>query len=343
MRSKWLWSLVGILSLLAASKSVRADYDPDLYDYDVLIDSDNNTATGCTVALHDLNFNGSVSGVEYIVTAHVDRFSTSATVDSVTIRQCMSGSTFSGPSEVDPGSWAVGLQTGIPVPSPYNFADVVEFYVPLASIANSGMLHLYFHATQSTLKFNDVLLTTNGQDTGSPILFRVANHAAPALSPLALAVAALLLTGFARWGLRRRSRLVTAAIVLAFSISLAFTVWAVTIALDGSVSDWTGVPAAGTDAVNDSSIGDPAEDIAAAFVTADAQNLYFRFDQVNLAPVVCGDGIVESGEYCETTADCEPACDVAGGASCGTSVAGGSNPTSCACVACMCVGDCNHW
>ena len=105
------------------------------------------------------------------------------------------------------------------------------------------------------------------------------------------------------------------------------------------------MPRAGTDAVNDSSIGDPAEDIAAAFVTVDAQNLYFRMDQVNLAPVVCGDGIIESGEYCETDADCQPACDVAGGAACGTAVAGsgggGILPPPCTCSSCMCVGNCN--
>jgi hypothetical protein len=346
MQSKRLWCLVGSIVLLSATASVRADVDPDLYDYDALIDSDGNTTTGCSVALHDANFNGSVSGVEYIVTARVERLPMSAKVDSVTIRQCISGWTFTMPSDFD-GNWAVGLQTGVAVPSPYDFADVVEFYVPLASLGDPNVVRLYFHATQAATGANDVLLTTTGgHDAASPILFSLSNRTAPALSHLALACCALLLSVIAGWGLRQRGRLVTTIVAVGFLSSLAMTVWAATIMLDGNVTDWVGVPRAGTDALDDSSIGDPAEDIAAAFVTADAQNLYFRMDQVNLAPVVCGDGIIQSGEYCESDADCHAVCDVVGGAVCGSSVAGAASlppPVPCTCSNCMCVGDCDTW
>jgi hypothetical protein len=58
------------------------------------------------------------------------------------------------------------------------------------------------------------------------------------------------------------------------------------------------------DQVNDSTADDPAEDFVAAFATADAVNLYFRMDLVNLAPVVCGNGVRESGEDCEADIDC---------------------------------------
>ena len=345
MRSKWLWVWIGCVALLTAATSARADYAPDFYDYDALIDVDNNTSTGCTVALHDANFNGTVSGVEFIVTARVKRFATNASVDQVFLRHCVSGTMFTSYDEFDDGDWPVGLQAGIPVPAPYNLADVVEFYVPLMSLGNPGVMRFYFHATQTASLVNDVLLTTNGQDVGSPIVFP-SGQTAPAISKLALAVCALLLTGGAWWGLRRRYPLASTLLAIVFVSSIAIAAWALTIVLDGQIGDWIGVPRAGTDAVNDSSIGDPAEDIAAVFVTADAQNLYFRFDQVNLAPVVCGDGIIESGEYCETTADCMTAsCDETGGASCSNialSVAGGAAqpPQPCTCSNCMCTGDC---
>ena len=337
MRSIWLWCFVGTVAMLAAATSARADFNPDPYYYEVLIDTDNNTSTGCDVALHDANFNGTVSGVEYIVRALVLRFSANADVDEVTLRHCISGTTFTAPAIENSGNWAVGLNNGVPVPAPYNFADVVEFYVSLAHIGSPGTMRLAFHAKQKPSPLNDVLLTTNGDTTGSPIIFPPGQRA-PALSNLALALCAVLLTAGAWWGLRRRSTLASALLAVAFLSSLAMTAWAVTIMLDGNVSDWTGVPRAGTDAVNDSSVGDPAEDIAAAFVTADAQNLYFRMDQVNLAPVVCGDGIIESGEYCEKDADCHAVCDTVDGATCASL----PPPPACTCSNCMCVG-CDAW
>jgi hypothetical protein len=56
-------------------------------------------------------------------------------------------------------------------------------------------------------------------------------------------------------------------------------------------------------------------------------------DQVNLAPVVCGNGIIESGETCESNSDCTPASLVTG--------QGGAAEVTCACVNCQCVGTCN--
>ena len=316
MRSVRMWSLVASVVLLGVAGPARAGVPPDLYTYRALLDTDNNPATGCDVAAHDANFSGPVSGIEFVVSAFVDRFPSTASVVEVQVRQCVNGM-LGAPIVFDNGDWAIGNNDGT------DGSDVVEFYVPRSLIGNPETIRLAFHATRSFLK--DVLLTTNGQNGGTPIIFRLGSQsAAPALSVLALAVLTLLLAGVAWWTLRLRAvRAVMVGGLLV--VAGAMTAWAVTIALDGNVSDWTGVPVAGTDALNDSSAGDPAEDIVDAFVTADAQNVYFRMDQVNLIPVVCGNGIVESGEGCETAADCAM-----------TDHSGESTTTVCSCVMCQC-------
>lgn len=58
---------------------------------------------------------------------------------------------------------------------------------------------------------------------------------------------------------------------------------AVTMIMDGEVADWSGIAPIATDPGGDSSSADSAEDIRAAFITADAQTLYFRLDIADVA------------------------------------------------------------
>ena len=76
---------------------------------------------------------------------------------------------------------------------------------------------------------------------------------------------------------KRNATLGKALLVLTVVIAMAGVAWAATIALDGQVDDWTGIQAH-IDDKNDSSTGDPNEDIWAGYVTSDSQYFYFRMD-----------------------------------------------------------------
>jgi len=91
-------------------------------------------------------------------------------------------------------------------------------------------------------------------------------------------LAALLFGLTAIWMIRKRkSNFGKALIVLIAVAGMAGLAWAATIVLDGQVNDWAGITAH-PDAVDDSSIGDPNEDIWAGFVTSDNAYFYFRMD-----------------------------------------------------------------
>ena len=266
---------VGVVLLGLARVAGAVGGDP--YVFRALIDVDSNNGTGCQVAAKDDNFAGPVNGIERIVTARVFRFPTTANVVEVILQSCVGG-TFGVPIQVDGADWPVGLNVGV------DGADVVEFYVSRLALGNPESMTVSFHASISPA--NDVLLTTNGENSGAPIVFSFATQAAPALSRLGLVLCAGILLFGACWSLGRNRKASAAVVAVIAMAATAMTAWAVTIVLDGNVADWHSVPAAGTDVLNDSTANDPGEDIVAAFITADAQNVYFRMDQVNLAP--CG-------------------------------------------------------
>lgn len=299
MVSRWLSAaaIAVILGSTVGVQSARATGAPfDNYQFQALIDSDSDNTTGCDVPAEDDNFPGPVEGIEYRVTAFVERFPASAFVDAVIVEKC-EGMSFAAPVNVDVAGWDVGLDNGT------GSADVVEFRVPRSAIGNPSVVTLAFHATRIFL--NDVLLTTNGQENGDPIVFQLSSATgAPVLSTSGLALCTVLLAVIG-WRTTRHRRPAVLAVAISVSVATLLTaVWAATIMTDGNVTDWAGIPAIATDVLNDSTADDPGEDIAAAFVTADAQNLYFRMDQVNLAPVVCKNGSLEAGEECENDEHC---------------------------------------
>jgi hypothetical protein len=305
----------------------------DFYEYRVLFDVDSNDATGCDVAAHDANFAGPVPGVEYVLTALVQRFETGALVDAVYLRKCISGTTFDDPELVSNGNWNAGLENGI------GGADIVEFFVPRDSVGNPASVNLGFHARVAAVMTNDVLLTKDGQNDGEQIILDLRpEQTAPVLSSAALALCIALLAALAAYRLRRHRPAAAIAAAIAL-VSLVATASAVTIQLDGNVGDWATTMPAGTDVIGDSSINDPAEDIVAAFATFDAQKIYFRMDLVNLAPTVCGNDILEPGEQCEDASDCfihfEADCEVGGGAQ------DANSPAECECLGCVCQGACS--
>ena len=81
-------------ALLLATPAAAATHQ-----YDVLIDADSNSATGCSVSTSA----GAAAGVEIIVRATVNTTISTATVSSLQRLNCVSGSTFSAPTTL-PGA-----------------------------------------------------------------------------------------------------------------------------------------------------------------------------------------------------------------------------------------------
>jgi hypothetical protein len=321
--------LVASCLLLHISVATAFVAPSDRYDYRVLFDIDSNSATGCDAAAHDANFAGPVPGIEYIFTAQVERFATGAMIDAEFLQTCVSGSNFTDPVQIDAGDWSAGLENGV------GGADIVELFLPRDAIGNPASTTLFFHARRTLTMTNDVLLTTNGEESGDPLVLRLPQgQSVPLLSSLALLLCAALLAVLAARRLRHHPSAAAAAVTVALIGSVVATAWAVTITLDGNIADWATVPAIGTDIIGDSSIDDPAEDIVAAFATADGQNIYFRLDLVNLAPSVCGNMALEPGEECENEQHCLIEFETQGGQ-------GGGAGGTCVCNSCSCAGNCD--
>lgn len=308
MRNLKVLGLVLGVALLGLAR-VAGAVGGDPYLMRSLIDVDSDAETGCDVVAHDDNFAGPVTGIEYIVTARVFRFPANGNVAEVTLQTCVSGTTFTSPTQVDPGDWPVGINVGV------NGADVVEFYVQRLALGDPKSMTVSFHATIPAVA-NDVLLTTNGLTVGDPIFFSLDGKSVPALSWVGLGLCASILLLATAWLLRRNRKSAFALVALGAVVASVMTARAVTIMLDGAVGDWSGVPAAGTDVLNDSTVNDPGEDIVAAFITADAQNVYFRMDQLNLAP--CGANNQPccrnpGGPFCTPPNTCEGSGNAGGG------------------------------
>ena len=252
------------------------------YAYNVYIDTDNNPSTGCSTHVHDANIPSDtvVSGFEKILEISVETTGSSAMVTALRIGTCTSGFGFDTAPAFDSSGWPIGLDVGVPVPSS-NPADVIEAYISRAALGNPSAIRVVVTAEVDFC--SDVLLTTNGTDTGSPLIVQLGGVAAPALSGAVLGLLAVLLLTVAVVLLRRRPMQRVWAAAIVGMMAIAGVAWAATIVMDGAVADWAGVPVLGTDLVGDSSGGDDGEDIVAAFATNDVTRVYFRVDVKNLA------------------------------------------------------------
>ncbi len=128
--------------------------------YFTLIDTDNNTVTGCTVTLPNA---GTVTGIERRLTATISE-TTTPQVISLTLESCVGGS-FGAPVSLPGTPYPVGLNNGV------GGADVIEQAVAVNSVAAPGAtVRLYFAAQGPTS--DDLIATVNGDAQGAPILIR---------------------------------------------------------------------------------------------------------------------------------------------------------------------------
>lgn len=261
---RWIVPRLLAAGLLSAGAAVAAG----AATLDVLVDSDTNAATGCTVATPA----GPFAGVEFIVTTTVDASVSPPLVTGVTRSDCVAPpGTFSSPANVDAGGWSVGVGGGT---AGY---DVIESYAPVGAPQGRYRLGFVFNDPAAG---GDAVLTTDGSPSGNAILLSFAPPAAvPTIAHGALLLLALVLAGSAVRGLRRHkaSTLVVCGVLAGV---VAGTTWAA-IVLDGLVADWTGVPPIATDATGDAANG---ADIAAAFAKSENGRLYFRADVKTAGP-----------------------------------------------------------
>ena len=284
---------VALALALALAPALAAAQGP-IYSHRVYLDTDHVATTGCDVAVHELGWSGTISGVEQVVTILVEQDATPA-VTGVYHAVC-SGPTFGPESQLSAGGWPVGIGLGT------SDSDVVEGSLPRATLGGSLLVRAYFHSQLQAA--NDVLLASAGRE-GDPLLVALQEtRLVPSLGPTGLLLLALALAALAVPLLRRRLP-VAAALLLALVLGLgaAGLAWAAGWAMDGAVDDWDGVAPLGRDATGDSSIGDPAEDIVAGFAAADAVNLYLRFDVAASRPDLDLDGVLNDADNCPAVAN----------------------------------------
>ncbi len=232
--------------------------------YSTLIDSDNNTSTGCT-----LNFpnSGTVAGIERRLTATVSE-TIPPQVTQLTLENCVGGG-FGALISLPGTPYPIGLDNGV------DGADVVEQAVSVNAIAAPGTSVRFYFAARGP-NSDDLLGSAN--DLSFLFDLRPGGAATiPFMSGGGLLALALLLLATAYWQRSRFPAGITGVLLVGTLVGVA---WAAGFRLDGQVNDWQGVPAIGTDARGDSA---PATDIIAAFAAQGGGNLFFRIDIANIA------------------------------------------------------------
>ena len=263
-------SLLGLcLGLLLASVAWGQAASPE---YQILLDTDDNPATGCTVATSQ----GDVLGIDQRLVVTVTLGTTTATVSGIQLQNCVNG-TFGAAVWTNPGGWLVGLGNGT------DGAAVIEAFLPLAQLSGTGPVRVGVISTAGQTR-DALLVTSNGQPS---ILLRGNGAggdatAIPVLNPLTLALLAALLGGALRYG--RRWPRATQLLVLVVALAGAGLVWAALVR-DGQTSDWAGVPPLATQS---SAVTGPAQ-LVALYGKVDGGNVNFRIDAgitINQTPQV---------------------------------------------------------
>lgn len=254
--------LIAALLAAAPSHSIAAGPTHHL----VLLDTDNNSATGCSIAAGG----SSAAGIEKRVEAVVD--AAGQLVTAVTVAHCR-GASFDTPISAGGGlPIPVGLGTGL------SGGNAVEFDIPALT---PGLVRIRALASDDT--GTDLLATADGSGTGASILF-LAPAGAGQITPvptlgfaalLALAVVLLLI------GMKYRRTSTRWPFLSLLSISIA-AVAAVHVS-DGQTDDWSGTAPIATDGRGDSTNGSISNDILGLFAAQENGRTYFRVDTASPA------------------------------------------------------------
>jgi hypothetical protein len=246
--------LLGAVTLCAAPVMAQD------YAYSVLIDVDRQSGSGCTV---DLGGGNVVTGVERRLSA----LSGSGVfqVSSLTVETCAGGS-FGPPTGVG-GPYPIGLDNGL------GGADVVELGATIEQLTGSAYpapFRVYFAAESAA--GSDLIGSGAG---GGPIVVGAPAAPVPGLGWAGLAVLILASILILR---SRRLRPMLRNGSLALLVLGSGLVIAANFALDGNVGDWGSQSPQATDPAGDSTSGQSAIDLTAAFVAIENGRLFFRVD-----------------------------------------------------------------
>jgi hypothetical protein len=269
-----LWTVVAFLILLCIETA-----SAQTLDFDVLIDSDNNAATGCTVAP---TTNAALPGFEQRLQAAVDP--STLEVTGLELMTC-AGAGFGAPVPV-PGftlPYPLALNTG------QGGADAIELALTREALAAADAVLLRLVFVGDNGAGSDVLATIDG-GPGGPIFVGLPFDPVPipSLTLVGIAVLALVLLGMAALAHRRLGRAGTMMLVML----VAGSAWAMNFLLDGDLSDWSGVTALAQDPTGDATDGSAAIDLVGGFAVLAGDHLFFRVDVAdveNLSPTAADD------------------------------------------------------
>ncbi|HUI99073.1 MAG TPA: Ig-like domain-containing protein, partial [Usitatibacter sp.] len=255
---RWHASRVAWLVALFLAAAVLPAFGASLQ---VLVDADNNAATGCAASTPS----GTMSGIEQRFVTTVNTTVNPPQVTGVTREDCDAATgVFGAPVVVSGGGWNVGVGDGA------GGSNVIETSLPIP--AGARVLRLGFAYGDAAIG-SDALFGGSG---GAPILFGLPPSVPdpiPALSASMLALLAALVAGVGYGYLRRRGIPVVPLAIVALSL-VATLAWAAVV-LDGLVGDWTGIAPLATDPQGDAPDG---SDLVAVFVQAAPPTLYVRAD-----------------------------------------------------------------
>lgn len=284
--------------LLALSSSLSG-----CYMHFTAFDIDNNVNTGCSVDLNEVDLNQELQGIERVVLVLATHeyygseaiAATGADVPTPN-NPFVVGTALSAcdPEEnefdvidedIDGTLWPVGLNNGT------SGGDVIEYAVPRAFLGGATQIRATTIVTnvqaispevlvQKPTTLNELLDLPHHTDVTQSFIINLAPiSSAPTLSFWAMALLSALLFYFAR---RRLSGTARGFATLALLVSLSGIAYAVTITLDGEVTDWQQVTPAVNDPDDDSTNNDPGEEILAVFATSDTSNVYLRVDVADM-------------------------------------------------------------
>ncbi len=269
----YIWRFcLGLLLLASAAGAETASYS-------ILLDTDHNPETGCTVA----TVAGDFTGVEQRLVTTVTFDTNTAKVSGVQLQNCANStnSTFDTVAWSDPGGWPVGLGNGT------SGAAVIETWLPLSALNGAGPLRLGVISQAGAAR--DALLTDSAGGVIEQPLPSVPPvspaTAIPALNPLILALLIVLLGGALHYGRQYPGAVKLLALVVV--VAGAGLAWA---AYDGQTTDWQGSNPLATDPKGDAA--NPV-DLIALFGRAEGSALNFRIDAVitlNQPPQVTASG-----------------------------------------------------
>mgnify|MGYP000246035410 CR=1 FL=1 len=240
-------------------------HEPNCF-YEVLLDVDRDTGTDVTVNQH--GGTAVKKGIDYKVRALAYLSGTMADPSHAVVvgTQVLKwNSTGFEIIKTCPDSYPVGINTG------KGNSHTVEIAADLADLGNpDGIMRGSFHAgnMEGSGDFTDDFEFGQGPDASS----------IPALSGRGMIMLAVLLIILASAFIKKGNRARPLAFIILAVTGAAAIAWAAGFLPDGEVSDWDGIDPVITDAVWDSSSGDPGKDILYGFVQREENRLYFRLD-----------------------------------------------------------------